>query len=188
MKKTEVSKLMSYILRHNPGEYGLKLGDEGYVDLTAFINAINKKHPDVTWFEINDAVHNFKDKRRFEISGDKIRALHGHTVKSNIHYKPCKAPKVLLHGTTDKAWELIKNEGLKPMAREYVHLTDDMIMAITIGNRYVGNVVVLKVDTSKIPGDIYNSENGIFLTKRVPKEALSKLSEIEFNQLLNQGL
>lgn len=54
---------MSYILRHNPGEYGLTLGEEGYIDLTEFINAINKKHPDVTWFEINDAVHNFKDKR-----------------------------------------------------------------------------------------------------------------------------
>ena len=184
MKKTEVSKLMSYILRHNPGEYGLTLGEEGYVNLTAFVNAINKKHPDVTWFEINDAVHNFKDKRRFEVNGDKIRALHGHTVKSNIHYKPCKAPKTLLHGTTDKAWESIKNEGLKPMAREYVHLTDDPKMASDIGNRYKGNLVVLAVDTSKISGDIYNSENGIFLTKQVPKDALTKLTDAELKQLL----
>ena len=184
MKKTEVSKLMSYILRHNPGEYGLTLGEEGYVNLTAFVNAINKKHPDVTWFEINDAVHNFKDKRRFEVNGDKIRALHGHTVKSSIHYKPCKAPKTLLHGTTDKAWELIKSEGLKPMAREYVHLTDDPKMASDIGNRYKGNLVVLAVDTSKISSDIYNSENGIFLTKQVPKEALTKLTGVELKQLL----
>ncbi len=184
MKKTKVSKLMSYILRHNPGEYRLTLGEEGYIDLTEFINAINKKHPDVTWFEINGAVHNFKDKRRFEINGDKIRALHGHTVKSNIHYKPCQAPKTLLHGTTDKAWESIKNEGLKPMAREYVHLTDDPKMASDIGNRYKGNLVVLAVDTSKISGDIYNSENGIFLTKQVPKDALTKLTDAELKQLL----
>lgn len=100
MKKTEVSKLMSYILRHNPGEYGLTLGEEGYVDLTEFVNAINKKHPNVTWFEINDAVHNFKDKRRFEVNGDKIRALHGHTVKSNIHYKPTqpRRPSISIRG------------------------------------------------------------------------------------------
>ena len=70
------------------------------------------------------------------------------------------------------------------MAREYVHLTDDAKMASDIGNRYKGNLVILSVDTSKIPGDIYNSENGIFLTKQVPKEALVKLSEAEIKQLL----
>lgn len=90
----------------------------------------------------------------------------------------------MLHGTTDKAWESIKNEGLKPMAREYVHLTDDAKMAYDIGNRYKGNLIILSVDTSKIPGDIYNSENGIFLTKQVPKEALTKLTDAELKQLL----
>ena len=172
MKQKDLSKLMSYILRHKPEEFGFELGDQGFVSLTDFYNAITAKHNDVTWSDILEAVYNFKDKRRFEVKGDKIRALHGHTTASHITYEPVTAPDYLYHGTSRRAWETIKYEGLKPMNREYVHLTDQLNMAIEIGSRYDHKPVILVIDTTKIKTDIYNSENGIYLTKSVPVDAI----------------
>lgn len=172
MKQKDLSKLMSYILRHKPEEFGLKLGDQGFVSLTDFYNAITAKYTDVTWSDILDCVYNFKDKRRFEIKLDKIRALHGHSTQSNIKYEPVNAPHYLYHGTSRRAWETIKFEGLKSMNREYVHLTDQLNMAIEIGSRYDHKPVILIIDTAKIKNDIYSSENGIFLTKSVPVDAI----------------
>ncbi|AZN76600.1 hypothetical protein CXB72_05410 [Lactobacillus acidophilus] len=39
-----ISKKISYCLRHNPGKYGLKLDEYGFVDLQDFLNAMNKMH------------------------------------------------------------------------------------------------------------------------------------------------
>lgn len=35
---------MSHCLRHNPGKYGLKLDEYGFVDLQDFLDAINRMH------------------------------------------------------------------------------------------------------------------------------------------------
>lgn len=172
MKQKDLSKLMSYILRHKPEKFNLQLGEQGFISLTDFYNAITAKHTDVTWSDILEAVYNYKDKKRFEIKGDKIRALHGHTTASHITYEPITPPHYLYHGTSRRAWETIKYEGLKPMKREYVHLTDQLNMANEIGSRYDHKPVILVVDTTKINGEIYNSENGIFLTKVVPVDAI----------------
>ena len=184
MKQEDLSKLMSYILRHKPDEYGLKLGEQGFISLTDFYNAITAKHNDVTWSDILDCVYNFKDKRRFEIKRDKIRALHGHSIQSNIKYKPIEAPHYLYHGTSRRAWESIKFEGLKPMNREYVHLTDQLNMAMEIGSRYDHKPMILVIDTTKIKGEIYNSENGIYLTKLVPVNAIEVKDSHEKGELL----
>ena len=35
---------MSHCLRHNPGKYGLKLDEYGFVDLQDFLDAMNRMH------------------------------------------------------------------------------------------------------------------------------------------------
>ena len=39
-----ISKKMSHCLRHNPGKYGLKLDEYGFVDLQDFLDAMNRMH------------------------------------------------------------------------------------------------------------------------------------------------
>lgn len=170
MKRNELSKLMSYILRHHPEEFGLELGDNGYVDLTLFINSISNKYPEVTWADILREVHDFKDKQRFEIKYDKIRALHGHSIKSNIKHIAELPPQFLYHGTSHKAIDAILVEGLKPMNREFLHLADNIKMAETVGRRYDKNPIILVIDTTNIDSEFYNSENGIWLTKHIKPE------------------
>lgn len=66
---TFISKKMSYCLRHNPGKYGLKLDEYGYVDLQEFLNAMNHMHhfrPKLTEMKIREIMQ-ASDKERFEI-------------------------------------------------------------------------------------------------------------------------
>ncbi|MHC5228101.1 RNA 2'-phosphotransferase [Enterococcus sp. LJL99] len=44
-------------------------------------------------------------------------------------------PKILYHGTANKFLKSIKKEGLIPMSRQYVHLSEDLETATLIGNR-----------------------------------------------------
>lgn len=172
MKRKELSKLMSYILRHHPDKFGLELGNNGFVDLGEFTRAIQKEHPEVIWADILREVYEFKDKQRFEIKGDKIRALHGHSVESNIKHTAEKPPKVLYHGTSRRAYELIKVEGLKPMNREFIHLSENTDMAIEVANRYDKKPVIMQIDTENMSQDFFKSSNGIWLTSKIDSEYL----------------
>ena len=59
---------MSHCLRHNPGKYGLKLDEYGFVDLQDFLDAMNRMHhfqPKLTEMKIREIMHN-SDKERLK--------------------------------------------------------------------------------------------------------------------------
>lgn len=157
----EKSKEISYALRHRPDEYGLELDSFGYVWLSDLIRAINKKHnsssyePD-SYLSEDDIYEIIKqsDKKRFEVGGDcKIRAMYGHSCKEIVHDSGIP-PKVLYHGTTRKAFdEHILDEGLKPMNRTYVHLSESIDTAIKVAKRRSSDIVVIAVDSAKMVED-----------------------------------
>ncbi|MGM0411615.1 MAG: RNA 2'-phosphotransferase [Bacillota bacterium] len=65
-------------------------------------------------------------KGRFSFLNNKerIRANYGHSIEGiNPDYKTIKPHKFLYHGTTPKVKNDILKEGLKPMGRNYVHLS-----------------------------------------------------------------
>ena len=62
-------------------------------------------------------------KQRHEIDGSRIRALSGHSVPRHIAKSPGEPPAVLFHGTAASATAAILAEGLRPMRRQYVHLS-----------------------------------------------------------------
>ena len=86
------------------------------------------------------------DKKRFELSedGTKIRARQGHSVKIELGLEPLAPPDLLFHGTATKTLPVILNEGLKPMNRHHVHLSEDTATAVKVGRRH-GKPAVLKV-------------------------------------------
>ncbi|MFF3024031.1 RNA 2'-phosphotransferase [Gottfriedia sp. NPDC057948] len=64
-------------------------------------------------------------------------------LKYNISQK--KTPEILYHGTNKKVEELILNEGIKPMGRNYVHLSEGVEFA-TLAAKRRGEFVILKID------------------------------------------
>lgn len=139
--RTTVSRYMSYLLRHNPGN--LKMDKHGFIDIHELLEKLRKRFRiDKEFiFEIVD-----KSKRkRFEIVGNKIRALYGHTVPVKLELEEDKTVKLLYHGTTPEAAAKILKEGLKPMKRRWVHLSPTVEIATEVGLRRTNNPVILEI-------------------------------------------
>ena len=116
------------------------------------------------------------DKRRFEIQGDKIRALYGHSVPMHISKEPIVPPAVLYHGTTHKAAQIILKDGLKPMKRQYVHLSIDTDIAVQVGKRRDSEPVILKIDAAKAHRDgveFYKGNDKVVLADFISPEYIS---------------
>ncbi len=147
MNYTELSKEISYALRHAPQEYGLKLDEQGWVKTEELINALKKhgKYADLTEKDIADMIQ-ISEKKRHEIDGDKIRALYGHSTDEKIKKDAAQPPDILYHGTTHKFLNKIFEQGLISKNRQYVHLSKDIDTAITVGKRRDNNPIVLKID------------------------------------------
>ena len=86
------------------------------------------------------------DRKRFEIVGNKIRALYGHTIPVKSKLQEDKIIEVLYHGTTLYAASRILKAGLKPMKRRWVHLSPTVEIAKEVGLRRTKNPVILEID------------------------------------------
>ena len=75
-----LGKLMAYMLRHRPDEFGLVPDEEGFISLKELQQAINEEDGwgFVRRSHILEVVYQ-GDRERFEIKGDRIRATYGHS-------------------------------------------------------------------------------------------------------------
>ncbi|MHA1294665.1 MAG: RNA 2'-phosphotransferase [Promethearchaeota archaeon] len=184
MKKDyiKISKFLSFILRHHPEIYGIKLNSDGFADLEQIIDILNQK------FKFNDFkgitkkilknIIKKSDKCRYEISNNKIRAYYGHSIKEKIIMDELKKiPKKLFHGTTLKAYRCIKKEGLKNKSRQYVHLTNNIKNAEIVAKRRTNNPIILEINTdnAKKDGVKFYKSGDMFLADFIPPEHISKL-------------
>jgi len=180
-----LSKLISYILRHNPSAAGLKVSSNGWVRISDLVRAIKEvwvnkeKYKWVTEEHVR-ALAALDPKGRFEVKGDLIRARYGHSkrlgLKVTIDYDVDAESKVLYHGTTVTYLPSILKEGIKPMRRQYVHLTTDKDIACETGARH-GKPVVLAVDAEclrKLGITVFKASNVIRLVEYVPSECIKK--------------
>jgi len=140
--KVKVSKYMSYLLRHSPEN--LKMDRHGFVDLDELVGKLNERFQtdDKFIFEIVEK----SDRKRFEIVGNKIRALYGHTIPVKLELEEDKVAKTFYHGTTPDAASKILKEGLKPMKRRWVHLSPTTEIATEVALRRTRNPVILEIN------------------------------------------
>lgn len=172
----KASRFLSYVLRHHPEAIGLTLDSEGWVEVNTLLVALkhNGKAMSRTFLEQVVATN---DKQRFSFSPDgaRIRASQGHSVRVDLGLPPMAPPPILYHGTVPGYLEGILSEGLKPAARHHVHLSADRDTARAVGARR-GRPVILEVDAQAMADagfDFFCSENGVWLTEKVPPQFLS---------------
>lgn len=179
MDYTKLSKEISYALRHAPLEYELELDEEGFVPVKQLIHALNESREYKETITEDDIHHviEISEKKRHELKDGKIRALYGHTVPSHIRKEPVVPPDILYHGTSHKSYEIIMNSGLKPMSRQYVHLSTDTDTAVRVGKRRDKKPVILMVDAKRAYADgVIFYESGyekVILADHIPAEYLS---------------
>ncbi|MDC0660649.1 RNA 2'-phosphotransferase [Leisingera sp. SS27] len=168
----QLSKFLSYILRHNPGALALDMDPQGWVRVESILA---KAEAPVTRHQIEEVVRT-SSKQRFSFSPDglKIRANQGHSFAVDLGLTPCRPPATLFHGTAERALPAILSEGLKPMQRQHVHLSPDAATARTVGMRH-GKPVILSVDAERMAAEghvFFLSENGVWLCSAVPAQYL----------------
>lgn len=177
----KLSRLLSRILRHKPQMVGVTLDKQGFCLIQDLLDGINHRYRyndlgymvDISHIEFV-VVHN--DKKRFEIKDNTIRAVQGHsTDQVDRDFEQKTPPNPLYHGTARIYLQSIKNQGLLPQRRHYVHLSADVLSARKVGARH-GKVRILKIDTQKMLDDgfvFYQAENGVWLTCAVPPNYLT---------------
>jgi putative RNA 2'-phosphotransferase len=110
------------------------------------------------------------DKQRYAISEDgrRIRASQGHSIPVDLGLEPATPPERLYHGTAQRFFDGIRQQGLVPKGRQHVHLSADESTAIKVGRRY-GEPIILIVNAAQMHHDgfkLYRSANGVWLTER----------------------
>jgi putative RNA 2'-phosphotransferase len=164
--KTKVSKYMSYLLRHD--SENLKMDEHGFVEIDELLEKLRER------FQIGrNMIFEIADKsyrKRFEIVGDKIRALYGHTVPVKLELEEDTTVEVLYHGTTSETASRILKVGLKPMRRRWVHLSPTTEIAIEVGLRRTSEPVILEVNAEAARKDgvrFYKATDKVYLCSNI---------------------
>lgn len=105
------------------------------------------------------------------MAGGMIRALYGHSTPERIVRQPMLPPAVLYHGTARRFLRSILASGLKPMGRQYVHLSTDAATARQVGSRHDAKPVILLVDAESAyerGARFYRGNENVWLANEVP--------------------
>ena len=137
MNHIDLSKEISYVLRHAPWEYELVMDEEGWVSVEQLLEALHKNE---RWSSIceTDLTEMIKksEKKRHELINGKVRAFYGHSIPMKILKEEKMPPNVLYHGTARRFLQSIDKYGLLPQGRQYVHLSKDIEIAKNVGGRH----------------------------------------------------
>ena len=171
-KNVRISKFLSLILRHSPEKIHLNMDKNGWVYINELIENANRYKNMALTVELIKTIVETNDKKRFIISedGKKIRANQGHSIAVDLELENQIPPDILYHGTATRYIDSIMKNGLKPMSRQYIHLSRTEEIALGVGKRH-GKPIILYIDAKKMNEEgyrFYLSENKVWLVEKVP--------------------
>ena len=168
----DLSRTVSHALRHEPWLYELELDEGGWVKLSSLVDALRDE---ARWRSIDEGIVREmierSDKRRHEIKVGRIRAIYGHSLPGRLARTPSAPPPTLYHGTIEKAATSIEADGLKPMRRQYVHLSLDVATAEQVAKRRTLSPVILRINAQQAQREgirFYVGNENVWLSDEVP--------------------
>jgi putative RNA 2'-phosphotransferase len=187
--QVKTSKFLSLVLRHSPATIHLNMDKNGWVNIQELIDNANKYKKMHLTTDIIKLVVAANDKQRFKISGDgkSIRANQGHSIPVDLELENKTPPDILYHGTAGRFIDSIMMDGLRPMGRQYVHLSLNEETALKVGKRH-GKPIVLYIDAKKMHEEgykFYLSENKVWLVDKVPKKYIKCSMENTMMEAIN---
>lgn len=178
MDYTNLSRAISHALRHEPEAYGLTPDIEGWVPVEALLAALARQSTqweDLCELDLHDLIR-VAAKQRHELRDGRIRALYGHSTSRRIEKTAKQPPEILYHGTGVQAASLIPLEGLRPMARQHVHLSADEETARAVGmrkDRHPSILVIHAGDAWRAGVAFYEGSESVWLADHVPPAFIS---------------
>ena len=176
MNTKHISKFLSLVLRHKPAALNIELDPQGWAQLDEVIEKMQRKGMRVDEKIIQEVVaSNDKQRFRLDLSKRRIRANQGHSIDIDLALSPIEPPSILYHGTATRFLDSIREKGLIKGNRQHVHLSFDKTTAHKVGSRH-GKPIILEIEAKRMFDagfTFYRSENGVWLTDRVPVEYFS---------------
>jgi len=174
----EMSKFLSFVLRHRPESIGITLDRTGWTDVATLLDALARVGKPLSIRALERVVET-GDKRRLTFNADRsrIRAFQGHSVSVDLGLDAAIPPHILYHGTARRFLASILREGLSKRQRHHVHLHADRRVAVAVGARR-GDVALLSIDAAAMHGRgyaFYVTENDVWLTGTVPPEFITSV-------------
>ena len=173
----DLSKAVAYALRHEPWLFELELDAQGWTSLDALVAGLRRERRwDTLTVDDVEAMVRSATKRRYEIHEGRIRALYGHSVPGRLDVVRGIPPVELYHGTSPTAAEVIRTSGLRPMGRQYVHLSVDVATARAVGRRKAARPVILTVAAGEAAAKgvvFYAGNEKVWLADEVPPEFIT---------------
>lgn len=169
----KLGRFLSLVLRHDPSAAGISLDKHGWAGVEELLNGVRGTGRKIDRETLERIVRE-NNKQRYSFNEDhtKIRANQGHSLQVDVELRETKPPRYLYHGTAARFLSAIQVEGIRKMARQYVHLSGDYQTAAAVGRRH-GAPVVLRIDAGAMAQNgmrFYRSENGVWLCEYVPPE------------------
>jgi putative RNA 2'-phosphotransferase len=185
-RRRQLSKYLSGALRHFPDDAGVSLDAAGWASWDAVVESVESQY-DWAGARAVEAVVATDPKGRFERrvgeGGDRIRAAYGHSVDVDLDSNSDRGavtgdtdvPGTLYHGTAPRHLDAIREEGLRPMGRQFVHLSGSQESARAVGQRHTADPVVFAVDVRGLAAagfDVRKRGHDTYTVERVPPRFL----------------
>ena len=169
------SRWMAYVLRHNPVRYGLQPDRHGYVDFEEFLLIARRRYPHVTPERLRELIE-ASGSGRFEIAGHRLRARYGHSIPVEPAGSPVAPPARLYHGIDAARVTTVLAEGLKPVDRQLLHLSETLEDAVAIIRRRTEQPAVVRIDAARAhaAGIPFHREGKVHLAATIAPQFLSR--------------
>lgn len=169
------STRVSWLLRHGANERRLAMDSAGFASIVDVLRETRLTRDEL------DAVVAENNKQRFQIVGERIRAVQGHSLDGTpvtldgleASWDIVLDDAPLFHGTSvAAAHAILQSAGVHAAARSHVHLA--AAVDATVGKRTAVDVLLV-VDPRLLRAahlQVFRAPNGVLLTRAVPRAAV----------------
>ncbi len=168
-----LGKVLAGMLRHFPERYGIRLTPNGYAKIYSIIPAIKAqrhRYGFITPLHI-EALCSTDERGRYELNErGEIRATYGHTIPIDLSDLPTDdIPKTAYYQTTDEEFSILKETGIFPSDKTYIHLSDNYRKAFISGLFHVDDpkIIGINCEAMSMEEPIYKASREVLLTKQI---------------------
>ena len=181
-----MSRTLAGVLRHFPERFDLEVDRYGFVDLRAFVHAIQAKQRRYHWLRPHHilAIIETDNKGRYEFKDGRIRATYAHSFDVDLDPSNVGIPDALYYPATEEEVDIILETGIKPSDRKRVHLSKTVGDAVNAGRVRTEAPVILEVDVSLATEDgivIQKAGKTVYLAEEIAPKYLKKI-EVDLSE------
>ncbi len=182
-----LGRVITGILRHKPDKYHLEISDRGYVNIDEMVQEIRFYY---RRFHFVGPSHIFAivltdQKGRYQLSDNKryLRATYGHSIDVDLTDLPSEGvPEILYYPTNKEEFEILKENGILPSDRRWIHLSSSKEKAYIAGLYHFDTPLVIPIRSEAILGSgesIYHAGQEVFICKFVNPESMNEPEDYE---------